>query len=146
MKIIVLGAGLVGGPMAADLSLDGRFDVAVADRSGDALDRLADRAAINPLKADLSRPEFVTELVRDYDFVVDAVPGFMGFKTLEAVIKAGRNVIDIAFFPEDPFLLDDLAAEHEVVAIMDCGVFPGRPGSWKRGWWCRVRPCPTRSC
>jgi lysine 6-dehydrogenase len=63
--------------------------------------------------------------VADYDFVVDAVPGFMGFQTLRAVIEAGRNVIDIAFFAEDPFLLDDLAREKGVVAIMDCGVFPG---------------------
>lgn len=125
MKIIVLGAGLVGGPMAADLCRDDRFDVTVADNNSEALDRLADRAAINPLPADLSRPEFVTELVRDYEFVVDAVPGFMGFQTLEAVIKAGRNVIDIAFFPQDPFLLNDLAIEKGVVAIMDCGVFPG---------------------
>jgi saccharopine dehydrogenase-like NADP-dependent oxidoreductase len=60
-----------------------------------------------------------------YDFVVDAVPGFMGFRTLQAVIEAGRNVVDIAFFAEDPFELDALAKRKGVTAIMDCGVFPG---------------------
>jgi len=49
----------------------------------------------------------------------------MGFQTLKAIIEAGRNVIDIAFFPEDPFELDALAKEKGVTAIMDCGVFPG---------------------
>ncbi len=125
MKIIVLGAGLVGGPMAIDLAKEDQFDVTVADIDRTALDNLATRAAITPLEADLSQPEKVTELVSNYDFVVDAVPGFMGFQTLKAIIEAGRNVVDIAFFPEDPFLLDDLAKENGVIAVMDCGVFPG---------------------
>jgi saccharopine dehydrogenase-like NADP-dependent oxidoreductase len=37
------------------------------------------------------------------------VPGFMGFQTLKAVIEAKKNVVDISFFPEDPFLLDAVA-------------------------------------
>ena len=39
--------------------------------------------------AALSNPEDVTTLVSNYDFVVNAVPGFMGFKTAKAIIKAG---------------------------------------------------------
>ena len=59
------------------------------------------------------------------DLVINAVPGFMGFETLRAVIEASRDVVDIAFFPEDPFLLDDLARERGVTAVVDCGVAPG---------------------
>ena len=33
--------------------------------------------------------------------------------------------MDIAFFPEDPFQLDELAKENGVIAVMDCGVAPG---------------------
>ncbi len=129
MKIIVLGAGLVGGPMTMDLangpSGDSNFEVTVADISKKNLDKLVAKAPITPLVCDLSQPDDITRLVANYDFVVSAVPGFMGFQTLEAIINAGVNVVDIAFFPEDPFLLDDLAREKGVVAIMDCGVFPG---------------------
>ena len=46
----------------------------------------------------------------------------MGFKALKSIIKAGKNVVDISFFPEDPFLLDDLAKQKGVTAIVDCGV------------------------
>ena len=35
----------------------------------------------------------------------------MGYATLEAVIKAGMNVVDISFFPEDALALDKLAKE-----------------------------------
>ncbi len=125
MNIIVLGAGLVGAPMAIDLAAEKRFNVTVADVDQTVLARLAAQAPITPLQRDLADPDQVQELVAGYDFVADAVPGFMGFRTLEAILKAGRNVIDIAFFPEDPFRLDDLARRQGVTAIMDCGVFPG---------------------
>jgi saccharopine dehydrogenase-like NADP-dependent oxidoreductase len=49
----------------------------------------------------------------------------MGFQTLKAVIEAKKNVVDIAFFSEDPFLLDELAKRNKVTAIVDCGVSPG---------------------
>ena len=125
MRIIVLGGGLVGGPMAMDLAADENFEVTVADRDEQVLTDLQTKAEITPLATDLSDPAAVTSLVTDYDFVIDAVPGFMGFQTLKAIIEAGRNVIDIAFFSENPFDLDTLAKEKGVTAIMDCGVFPG---------------------
>lgn len=40
MKILVLGAGLVGGPMAMDLAMDGEFEVTSADISAEALLKL----------------------------------------------------------------------------------------------------------
>ena len=63
--------------------------------------------------------------VREHDLVVGAVPGFMGFATLKAVLEADKDVVDISFFDEDPFLLDDLARERGRIAIVDCGVAPG---------------------
>lgn len=125
MNIIVLGAGLVGGPMARDLAADPGLVVTVADRDEDALAQLKSQAAVEGVLIDLSNPGNVTDLVRDYDMVIDAVPGFMGYRTLEAIIRAERNVVDIAFFAEDPFGLDQLAKEKGVIAVMDCGVFPG---------------------
>ncbi len=49
----------------------------------------------------------------------------MGFETLKAAIAAGKNVVDIAFFPEDPFELDQFAQAKGVMAVVDCGVTPG---------------------
>lgn len=125
MKIIVLGAGLVGGPMAIDLSKDKNFEVAVADLRTESTQNLTDHYPITSIIQDLSDPEAVKSLVEGYDFVINAVPGFMGFRTLKAIIEAGKNVVDIAFFIEDPFTLDSLAKEKNVTAIMDMGVAPG---------------------
>jgi len=124
-KVIVLGCGLVGGPMASDLSKDKDFQVSVVDKNSNALDKLKRATGINTLQADLSIQENVAELVKDYDIVLSAVPGFMGFKTLKTIIEAGKNVIDIAFFPEDLFELNDVAIANNVTAISDIGVAPG---------------------
>ena len=76
-------------------------------------------------KADLSVESAVRKVIAKADFVVSAVPGFLGFRTLQTVIESGKNVVDIAFFPEDPFALDELARAKKVTALIDCGVAPG---------------------
>ncbi len=123
-KVLVLGAGMVGGPMAVDLAKDNEFDVHVADINKETLKRL-EPYRVTTIEQDLSQPAIVRELAGGFDLVINAVPGFMGFQTLEAVIEAGKSVVDIAFFPEDPFILDPLAKDNHVTAIVDCGVSPG---------------------
>ena len=125
MKILVLGAGLVGGPMAMDLAVNGEFEVTSADRSAEALARLSGKPYITTIQADLDDTDLLKSLVKQHDLVISAVPGFMGFRTLERVIECGKNVVDIAFFPEDMFLLDAKAREMNVTAICDIGVAPG---------------------
>jgi lysine 6-dehydrogenase len=121
-KIIVLGAGLVGGAIALDLK--SRFDVTAADASAQALEKLK-KAGIRTFQADLSDEKILKNLVRDYDLVIGAMPGFLGFETLKRVIEAGKDCVDISFFPEDAFELDALAKERGVTAVVDCGVAPG---------------------
>ncbi len=125
MKIIVLGAGLIGTPMAIDLAKDSEFAVSVADLSSQALSKIDKQHPIESIQKDLSKPENVKALVEGFDIIVNAVPGFMGFRTLKSIIEAGKDVIDIAFFSEDPFELEHLARERGVTAVVDCGVAPG---------------------
>jgi saccharopine dehydrogenase-like NADP-dependent oxidoreductase len=124
MKIVVLGGGRVGSAMARDLARDPRFAVTVVDASEAALRRLEDQG-LRTERADLADPAAVGRAVRDHDLVVGAVPGFLGFATLKAVLEADKDVVDISFFDEDPFLLDELARERGRIAITDCGVAPG---------------------
>jgi lysine 6-dehydrogenase len=49
----------------------------------------------------------------------------MGFSTLKKIIEAGKNVVDISFFGEDAFELDELARKKNITAVTDCGVAPG---------------------
>lgn len=126
MRVVILGGGLVGGPMAFDLAKNGEFEVTVVDRDQACLDKIVEEhPEVNVLQEDLSNPETVSQLVRPFDLVVNSVPGFMGYETAKAIIKAGKNSVCIAFYEEDPFSLDQLARDHDVSMIMDCGVYPG---------------------
>ena len=74
---------------------------------------------------DSSNTKLLHNLISDFDLVVGAVPGFMGYKMMKDVIEAKKNIVDISFYPEDPFGLDELAKKNNVIAVMDCGVAPG---------------------
>ncbi len=121
-RVLVLGAGLVGSAIALDLR--NAFEVTSADINVNALDALK-KQGVRTIKTDLSDTENLKQLVSGFDLIVGAVPGFMGYATARAVIEAGKDMVDISFFPEDPFDLDALAKKHNVTVVTDCGVAPG---------------------
>ncbi len=125
-KIIVLGAGMVGSAIAADLSIN--HDVTVADIDSNKLRKLKKQNRLNTVQSDLFISENIKQLIKDFDLVVCAVPGFMGFDTIKTVIEQKKNIVDISFFNEDPFELDSLAKKKNVTAIVDCGIAPGLNG------------------
>ncbi len=124
MKVAVLGAGMVGRAMAVDLSK--KHVVVSFDINESNLTILSQRdKGIETRQADLVNYSSYTALLAEFDIVITAVPGSIGYKTLKAVINAGKNVVDISFFPEDVLLLDEIAKKKGVTAITDCGVAPG---------------------
>ncbi len=124
MQIAILGAGMVGRAMALDLAA--KYNVTSFDVSGDALQLLTQKNdAIKTIKTDLRNYSQYESMLKGFDFIISAVPGFMGYLTLEAIINAKKNVVDISFFPENALDLNALAKENQVTAIVDCGVAPG---------------------
>jgi lysine 6-dehydrogenase len=122
-KIVVLGAGRVGKAIAVDLSH--QHEVLSVDQNENELNLLKTKHKIKGVQTDLNKPENISKVISNADIVISAVPGFMGFKTLKTIIENGKDVVDIAFFSEDPFELDELAKKHKVTAVVDCGVAPG---------------------
>lgn len=124
MRIAVLGSGMVGSAMALDLAA--HHQVEVFDVNEANLQRLHQRnPAIKVQVADLRLHQHFADWFKEADYVLVAVPGFMGFETVRAVIEAGKNIVDISFFPEDALALDALAKAKGVTVITDCGVAPG---------------------
>ncbi|HSN48164.1 MAG TPA: saccharopine dehydrogenase C-terminal domain-containing protein [Flavobacterium sp.] len=123
-RIIVLGAGMVGSAIAADLSK--KHGVTLADLSIERLEHLKNKhQAISVLQLDVCDKTKLQSILEDFDFVVCAVPGFLGYETIKTVIESGKNVVDISFFPENALELDALAKAKKVTSIVDCGVAPG---------------------
>lgn len=107
-----------------DLAAEDDFEVLVVDLDPVRIDLMTEFGA-DGVVADLSKAENVAKAVKDADLVVGAVPGFMGYRTVERVLQEGRPMVDISFFPEDAFGLEDLAKEANVPCLVDCGIAPG---------------------
>lgn len=123
-NIIVIGAGMVGSAMAADMLQ--KHNVTLADLNAQRLNQLRSKyTALKVMPLDVQDANELSKAVSGFDLVICAVPGFLGFKTLRTIIEAGKNVIDISFFPENALELDELAKQKGVTAIVDCGVAPG---------------------
>ena len=122
---IVLGCGRIGAAIARDLAADKRFRVTVADASPASLAPLAHVANITTLQADLSDAKGVGRAVAPFDLVLGALPSVLGAAALRAVIQASKPFVDISFMTEDAAQWDDLAKEHNVTVVVDCGVAPG---------------------
>lgn len=128
---IVLGAGMVGSVMAADLAADPNISVTIADvrpealrRAGE-LSRRLNRIDIKTVEADLASVAEVQRVIESFDIVLGALSSTIGFQALRAVIEAGKNYCDISFMPENALDLDGLAKQRGVTAVVDCGVAPG---------------------
>ena len=123
-NIIVLGGGMVGRAMALDLAK--HHTVTLTDISQEALRKTQQRnSEIQTLLLDVTDTRTLKNTLTPFDIVVCAVPGFLGFNTLKAIIESGKDVVDISFFPENSLELDALAKQYGVTAIVDCGVAPG---------------------
>lgn len=123
-NVIVLGAGMVGSAMAIDMAKN--HNVTLTDLGKHVLDNVKQKYNnLTTEQLDVTNKEELQRIIKQYDLVINAVPGFLGFETLKAIIEAEINVIDITFFPENSLELDTLAKEKNVTAIVDCGVAPG---------------------
>ena len=123
-NIIVLGAGMVGSAMAIDLAKI--HQVTSADLSLKSLEKIKIKQPnISILQIDVTKKKELIQVLQNFDLVICAVPGFLGYQTLKTIIEAKKDVVDISFFPENALELNELAKQNKVTAIVDCGVAPG---------------------
>ena len=146
-KILVIGSGMVGSAMALDMAK--RYRVTVTDIHPPALENVRNRADalkmstfpasthdsknhkngpsgnLETQQLDITDSGALRQALGKVDLAISAVPGFLGYRTLRTAIEAGRDIVDISFFPENALDLNDMARQNKVTAIVDCGVAPG---------------------
>jgi saccharopine dehydrogenase-like NADP-dependent oxidoreductase len=137
MRVLVLGSGMVGSVVAADMAATPGMDVTVVDASRSALAlarrRSAGRARV--AQGDASSRARVAGLVRRHraDLVLGALPSRFGYGAMQGVIDARVPYVDISFMPEDFLELDAAARRAGVPVVADMGVAPGM-SNMLAGW------------
>ena len=122
-NIIILGGGMVGFAIARDLKKNGNF-VTVADIDKSLQNSLI-KFDINYEMVDFTNKNRLFELVKKYNLVVGAVPGFLGYETLKVIIESKKDMVDISFMKENSKDYHNYAKSKGVTIITDAGVAPG---------------------
>ena len=93
-KVAQIGAGLVGKAMALDLSK--QHNVFLTDFNEKALKEVQSlNQNIVTSCFDLNDTDQLTEFISRSDLVLIAVPGNLGFETVQKIIKCKKNIVDI---------------------------------------------------
>lgn len=124
MKVVQIGAGLVGQIIASDLVRDN--EVTLVDMNSSALEEVRKKLpGIKTAVASATRKDELEPLIREADVVTAGIPGRFGYEMMKNVISLGRDLVDISFMSEDFEELDSLAKAKGVTVIPDMGVAPG---------------------
>jgi len=128
MKILSIGCGYIGSVLAEELvnSLDFE-ELVLCDTTKEKIEVTAKNLGekVIPLQLDISNYSNLLGIMEDFDLVIGLAPGRLGFNVMKACVEKKRNLIDLSFMAEDPFVFQEAAVEAGVTIIPDCGVAPG---------------------
>lgn len=124
-KIIVLGAGKVGGTIAALLAESGDYQITVADISDDNLAALAELPRVSPLRLDMRDEAALQKSMHGHFAVLSAAPYMFNKSIAQAARRAGVHMLDLTEDVESSNFVRELAATANCAFIPQCGLAPG---------------------
>uniref|UniRef100_A0A7C4XFE7 Saccharopine dehydrogenase family protein n=1 Tax=candidate division WOR-3 bacterium TaxID=2052148 RepID=A0A7C4XFE7_UNCW3 len=122
MKVCILGCGMQGRVAAMALKEDN--EVTILDINKENLNMIKKIPGIRTMEFDVTAPRILSFL-KNFDIIVGALPSSLGFRTMECALRAHRDIVDMSYLPEDPFLLNKDAKRLKVRIVPDAGFAPG---------------------
>lgn len=126
-KIMILGAGKIGGSIAKLLIRSGDYKVTVADLNKDALQQLASIEGLETKQIDVTEVDLLAEALHGFDAVVSACSYCFSVFIAKAALKSGVSYFDLTEDVEATESIRKLASQHAKGQIFmpQCGLAPG---------------------
>jgi saccharopine dehydrogenase-like NADP-dependent oxidoreductase len=124
-RIVVVGAGKIGSMIAEMLGRCGDYEVAVLDRSADALARLETSVPVERIRLDIGQPGDLARLLKGRFAVLSAAPYHLTGRVAEAARTAGAHYLDLTEDVASTRRVKQLAADAPTAFIPQCGLAPG---------------------
>lgn len=129
MRILVLGYGNIGSVIATDLAENmPSTEVVIAGRHRSKADEVAttiDKKNVAGIQLDACNYHKLVNTIKEFDLVVGALPGDIGYQSVKAAIDTKVDMVDVSYMPENPLTLNEDATKAGVIVVPDCGVAPG---------------------
>ncbi len=130
MKVMVLGAGMMGSVVAMDLVKSNIVsEVILTSKFKEEVEKVLQKIKSDKLSTvvvDVTNSTALSNLLRreNVDVVVNALPHEISFHALKTEVNEGVNVVDLTF--EDEYMsLHKIAQEKGIIIVPGCGVAPG---------------------
>ena len=124
-KILVLGAGMVAGPLVRYL-LDREYKLTVTSLAiEDAVKLVAGDPNGAAMTLDLSDDTALSGLVAGHDLVISLVPYSYHPLVANHCLEQRKNLITASYVSEEMAVFDKRAAEHDLVFLNEIGLDPG---------------------
>jgi len=124
-EVVVIGAGKIGATAAGLLAAAGDYQVTVADRSPEVLDRLDRHERIRVAAADIEDSSKLLDLVNGQFAVLNAAPFHLTTRIAEAARAARTHYLDLTEDVANSRRVRELAAGAGTTFIPQCGLAPG---------------------
>jgi saccharopine dehydrogenase-like NADP-dependent oxidoreductase len=124
-SILVLGAGLVAGPLVRHLA-DRGYSITLANRTFEKCEKMADGLAnVTAIAADITDANVIEKLVPDADLVVSLVPYQHHVKVAEVCLAQGKHLVTTSYISPEMAALDAQAKAAGLTFVNELGLDPG---------------------
>ncbi|MCS7364446.1 MAG: saccharopine dehydrogenase NADP-binding domain-containing protein [archaeon GB-1867-035] len=122
-EAVLIGFGRIGVAVALDFYRS-ISTLTVADFDDKRLMFAYNVLGFNVLRLNATKLSELDKL-KNFNLAITALPGSIAFPVVKRLVELGLNVVDVSYFPEDPWSLHELAVNNEVKLIVDAGLAPG---------------------
>lgn len=126
-RVLLLGAGKIGGAIARFLNHTGDFDVLVTDVDDNALNALSSNSKIQTLKLDASDHGAIVAAAKGRDSLVSAMTFSFNPGLAKAALEVGASYFDLTEDVATTKTIKEIAkhAKHGQIFMPQCGLAPG---------------------
>ena len=123
--VVVIGAGKIGATVAGLLATTEDYQVTLADRSADVLDRLDANNRLRTAVVDVEDSSNLVNLLNGQFAVLNAGPFYLTTGIAEAARAAGTHYLDLTEDVARAHRVREIAVNASAAFIPQCGLAPG---------------------
>src|SRR5260370_32329337 len=123
--VVVIGAGKIGATVAGLVAATGDYQVTLADRSPEVLDRLDRDERIRIVAADVEDSSKLIDLLNGQFAVLNAAPFHLTTRIAEAARAVRTHYLDLTEDVASIRRVRELAVDAGATFVPQCGLAPG---------------------